>query len=94
MRTETRGPHLFGLAKIDDADTLRQVLGGWWPGMDDVQPQRPLALVDRGGIGHVVDPGTDMNLLGQLAYPVHVVHAVTLPASAVKPASEARPYRR
>lgn len=91
------GPHLFGLAKVEDPDTLRQILGGWWPGMDDIQPQRVIAGVDVHGDGFVFDEyrGPIMEYsLASLAFPVHVIHAVTLPGHQVKPASEARPYRR
>lgn len=92
MHTEDGGPHLFGLAKIEDADTLRQMLGGWYPGMDEIQPRRTLAGVDAHGQGWSCDDTHDQFNL--LAYPVHVVVPITLPAHQVKPPSAARPYRR
>lgn len=88
--TEQTKPHLVGLAKIGDVDTLRQAVAGWWPGMDDIQPQRLIAGVDAHGDGFVLD-GDDP---ARLAYPVHVINVVILPASMVAPPSAAKPYRR
>lgn len=89
-------PHLFGLAKIVDADTLRQAIAGWWPGVDEMLPERSLAGVDAFGDGFSIHPSRarDLSLLEQLEYPVHVINCVVLPSSMVKPAADARPYQR
>ncbi len=89
--TPTGAAHLFGISRVEDESSLSQMLGGWFPGMEDIRPHRGLALVDRYGTAHVLRPGEST---GGLDYPVHVLVPVTLPASMVKPASEARPYRR
>lgn len=84
-------PHLFGLAKIEDADTLHQAIHGWWPGIDEPLPEGPLAGVDALGEPFLAGPGADVKTL---PYPVHVINAVVLPAQSIKPAADARPYQR
>jgi hypothetical protein len=75
-----RGPHLFGIAKVDDAEALIAMLeeaGGVLSGV--AATGAPFLAVIEGLAERVYFEGRNGRALALLAFPVQVLRAITLP---------------